>query len=88
MLKGRLFTWGREQQEVLKEIKQRLIKAPILHMSNHKGRFHLYSDTSKFAARNALYQIQNGKPRLVAYASKWLPEAVRSYSITELEVCG
>ena len=39
-------------------------------------------------AGSALYQIQNGKPRLIAYASKTLPEAVRSYSITELELCG
>ena len=37
---------------------------------------------------STLYQIQNGKPRLIAYASKRLPEAVRSYSITELELCG
>ena len=57
-------------------------------MPNHKGRFNLYSDMSKFAAGSALYQIQNGKPRLIAYASKRLPEAVRSYSITELELCG
>ena len=35
-----------------------------------------------------LYQIQNGKPKLIAYASKRLPEAARSYSITELELCG
>ena len=37
---------------------------------------------------SALYQIQNGKPRLIAYASKRLPEAARNYSITELELCG
>ena len=59
----------------------------MLHMLNHKGRFHLYLDTSKFMAGNALYQIPNGKPKLIAYASKRLPEAVRSYSITELELC-
>ena len=57
-------------------------------MSNHEGRLHLYSDMSKFATGSALYQIQSGKPRLIAYASKRLPEAVRSYSITELELCG
>ena len=43
---------------------------------------------AKFAAGSALYQIQNSKPKLIAYASKRLPEAVRSYSITELESCG
>ena len=57
-------------------------------MPNHEGRFHLYSDMSKFAAGSALYQIQNGKLRLIAYTSKRLPEAVRSYLITELELFG
>ena len=57
-------------------------------MPNTTGRFHLYSDTSKFATGTALYQIQNGKPNLIAYASKRLSEAARNYSITELELCG
>ena len=52
------------------------------------GRFHLYSDTSKFATGSALCQIQNGKPKLIAYMTKRLPEAMKSYSITELELCG
>ena len=55
-------------------------------MPNTTGRFHLYSDTSKFAIGSALYQIQNGKPKLIAYASKRLPEAARNYSSTELEL--
>ena len=57
-------------------------------MPNKTGRFHLYSDTSKFATGSAVYQIQNGKPKLIAYSSKRLPEAAKSYSITELEICG
>ena len=56
-------------------------------MPNMTGRFHLYSDTSKFATGSVLYHIQNGKPKLIAYASKRLPEAARNYSITELELC-
>ena len=79
---------GEEQQEAFEEIKRRLVKAPVLHMPNCEGRFHLYSDMSKFAAGSVLHQIQNGKLRLIAYVSKRLPEAVRSYSITELELCG
>ena len=35
-----------------------------------------------------MYQIQNGQPRLIAYASKRMPEAAKNYLITELEVCG
>ena len=48
----------------------------------------MYSDTSKFTTGSALYQIQNGQPRLIAYASKRIPEAAKNYSITELEMCG
>ena len=86
--KGRPFIWGNKQQNSLEEIKHRLIKLPVLHMPNKRGRFHLYSDTSKLATGSTLYQIQNGKPKLIAYMSKRLPEAAKSHSITELELCG
>ena len=86
--KGRTFVWGKEQQDSFEEITCRLIKPPVLHMPNTTGRFYLYSDTRKFATGSALYQIQNGKPKLILYASRRLPETVRHYSITELELCG
>ena len=56
-------------------------------MPDKVGRFQLYSDTSKYATGGALYQIQNGKPKLIAYSSKRLLEAACNYSITELEMC-
>ena len=34
-----------------------------------------------------LYQFQVGKPRLIAYVSKRMPDAAKNYSITELEMC-
>ena len=33
-----------------------------------------------------VHQIQNGKPKLIAYAGKRLPVAAKSYSITDLEL--
>ena len=84
--KGRPFVWGKEQDS-FEEIKCRLIKPPVLHMPNTTGRFHLYLDTSKFARGSTPYQIENGQPKLIAYASKRLPEAPKNYSITELELC-
>ena len=57
-------------------------------MPTTTGRFHLYSDTSKYATGSVLYQIQNGKPKLIAYASKRLPETANNYSNTESELCG
>ena len=81
--KGSQFIWGEEQQTAFEEIKQRLIKLPVLHLPNSTGRFHLYSDISKFATGSALYQIQKRKPKLIAYTSKRFPEATKNYSITE-----
>ena len=57
-------------------------------MPDRRGRFLLYSDTSKHATGSALYQVQDGKPKLIAYANKKMPEAAKNYSITELEMCG
>ena len=62
-------------------------KNPVLHLPDKKGRFQLYSDTSKCATGSALYEIQNGQPKFIAYVSKRMPEAVKNYSITELEMC-
>ena len=86
--KGRPFHWGKEQQDSFIEIKCRLVKPSVLHMPNKTGRFHLYSDTSKYVTGSTLYQIQGGKPKSIAYASKRLPEAATNYSFTELELCG
>ena len=86
--KGRPFQWGKDQQDSCIEIKCRLTKPPVLHMPNKTGRFHLYSDTSKFATGSALYQTKGGKPKLIVYDSKRLPKAARNYSIMELELCG
>ena len=57
-------------------------------MPDRWGRFLLYSDTSKFATGSALYKVQDGKPKLIAYASKRMPEAAKNHSITELEMYG
>ena len=86
--KGRHFVWGKEQQETFVEIKSRLQRPPVLHLPDRQGRFQLFSDTSKFATESALYQIQNGKPKRIAYVSKTMLEASKNYSITELEICG
>ena len=86
--KGRQFIWRKEQQTAFEEIKHRLVRSPVLYLPNSMGRFHLYSDTSKFAKGSMLYEMQNGKPKLIANTSKRLPEAAKIYSITELEMCG
>ena len=78
---------GEEQQKAFDEIKHRLQRPPVLHLPDRHGWFQMYSNTSKFATGSTLYQIQNGQPRHIAYASKRMPEAAKNYSITELEMC-
>ena len=79
--KGKPFIWGEEQQKAFEEIKSRLLKPPVLSMPDRRGRFLLYSDTSKFATGSALYQVQDGKPKVISYTSKRMPEATNNYSI-------
>ena len=86
--KGRHFIWGEGQQAMFEEIKSRLQNPPVIHMLDRRGRFLLYSDTSKHATGSALYQVQDRKPKLIAYASKRMPEVAKNYSIKELENCG
>ena len=86
--KGRPFLWGKEEQDTFEEIKNRMQNPSVLSMPDRKGRFILYSDTSKLATGSMLYQFQDGKPRLNAYTSKTMPEAAKNNSITELEMCG
>ena len=49
---------GRRTTDSFEEIKNRLKKPPILHMPNNTDRFHLYSDTSKFA-HYIKYRMEN-----------------------------
>ena len=86
--KGRLFIWGQEQEKAFKEVKLRLTNPPVLHLPKAEDRFILYSDTSIEGTGSSLWQMQEGKAKLIGYASKTLPEACSRYSVTELEMTG
>ena len=86
--KGRPFVWGQEQEKAFKEVKLRLTNPPVLHLPKAEGKFILYSDTSVEGTGSSLWQMQEGKAKLIGYASKTLPEACSRYSVTELEMTG
>ena len=86
--KDRPFIWGDAQKKAFREVKLRLTNPPVLHLPKAEGRFILYSDTSIEGTGCSPLQIQEGKPRLIGYASKNLPEACSRYSVTELEKTG
>ena len=86
--KDRPFIWGEAQEKAFREVKLRLTNPPVLHLPKAEGRYILYSDTSIEGTGCSLWQIQEGKPRLIGYASKTLSEACSRYSVTELEMTG
>ena len=86
--KGRPFVWGQEQEKAFKEVKLRLTNPPVLHLPKAEGRFILYSDTSVEGTGSSLQQMQEGKAKLIGYASKTLSEACSRCSVTELEMTG
>ena len=86
--KGRPFIWGKAQEKAFREVRLRLKNPPVLHLPMVEGRFILCSDTSIEGTGSSLWQIQEGKPKLIGYASKILPEACSRYSVTELEMTG
>ena len=86
--KDRPFMWGEAQEKAFNEVKLRLKNPPVLYLPRAKGRFVLYSDTSIEGTGSSLWQIQEGKPKLIGYASKTLPEACSRYSVTELAMTG
>ena len=92
--KGRPFIWQEEQQVTFETIKERMMNPPILYfpfslyLLKSRGRFILYYDSSRTHTGSSLWQIQNGKPRLIGYASKSLSDPALNYSVTELGMTG
>ena len=82
------FQWTDKHQKAFEDIKQLLVKPPILRMVSGSGFFCLESDTSRSAAGGTLYQWQDNEWVLVGYHSKRLPDAVHNYGVTELELTG
>ena len=86
--KGRPFQWGPEQEKSFWQIKKQLQSPPVLHLPRADGWVILYSNTSREGTGSSLWQVQEGKPRLIGFASKTLPKACQRYSVTELEMIG
>ena len=71
--KGKPFILGPEQEKAFRKVKERLTSPPVLHLPCATGCFILYTDTSTEGTGSSLWQIQEGKPCLIDYASKTLP---------------
>nr|GFA95782.1 putative reverse transcriptase domain-containing protein [Tanacetum cinerariifolium] len=82
MRKGEKFVWNEEREKSFKELKQRLVSAPVLTLPSGSGGFQIYSDASKKGLGCVL--MQHGK--VIAYASRQLkPYEVEEEIIRDLE---
>ena len=79
------WTWAGPEEESFHAIKQKLLQPPILGYANYKLPFVLHTDASSTGLGAVLYQVQEGKKRVIAYASRGLRQAEKNYPAHKLE---
>ena len=79
------FTWGPEQQTSFETIVSQLTSNPVLAYVDYSKPFTLHTDASSNGLGAVMYQTQNGKKRVIAYASRRQRPAERNYPAHKLE---
>nr|KAG5712690.1 hypothetical protein BaRGS_029745 [Batillaria attramentaria] len=83
--KQRKFHWGEEEQQAFDQLKAHLTSAPVLAYADPQKPFILNTDASTEGLGAVLYQHQDGRDRVIAYASRGLNQAERRYPAHKLE---
>ena len=83
---GHEVAWGEVEQAAFEQLKEALIAAPVLVAPEPDGGFILYTDASTVGVGAVLTQVQDGRPRAVAYYSRKLNGAERNYPVHEQEL--
>ena len=73
--------WTDEQQKALEETVERLTNPPVLAYPDCSQPFILHTDASKDGHSALLYQVQNGKMRVIGYTSRTLSPAEKGYHL-------
>ena len=80
------FSWSKECETAVEQLKQALQKAPILGYPNDTDPYTLTTDASLFGICAIISQRQQWGERVIAYASKTLSKSQRNYSATKREL--
>ncbi|CAG2191073.1 Retrovirus-related Pol polyprotein from transposon 17.6,Retrovirus-related Pol polyprotein from transposon 297 [Mytilus edulis] len=84
--KGKKFVWTDQCETAFHRIKQELTGANIMGHPNNADEFILDVDASGTGIGAVLQQVQEGRERVIAYASRSLNRAERNYCITQQEL--
>ena len=79
------FKWGVEEQVSFDTITDKLTNPPVLAYADYTLPFTVHTDASLDGLGAVLYQFQDGKERVIAYASRSLKPSEKNYPAHKLE---
>ena len=80
-----LFEWSEEHQQSFETLIDKLTSPPVLAYADCRLPFSVHTDASTSGLGAVLYQKQDGKERVVAYASRSLKPSEKNYPAHKLE---
>ena len=80
------FTWDESCQIAFETLKEKLCSSPVLAYPKPGLKYILDTDASDVGIDAVLSQVQDGKERVIAYASKKLNAQQQRYSVTRREL--
>ena len=87
-IKNMPFEWGPSQQKAFEELIELCSTTPVLAFADYTKPFILHTDASMDGLGAVLYQEQEGKERVLAFASRRLSRAEKNYPVHKLEFLG
>ena len=85
MEKNRPFVWTEECTKAYQELKDLLLKEPVVAYPDFSIPFRLYTDASNIGLGAILAQKQKGRERIICCASRTLNKLEQNYSATKKE---
>ena len=76
-----ILIWGEEQQEAFTKLVNACCSSPVLAFADFTKPFKLHTDASMDGLGAVLYQTQDGKDRVIAYASRRLTKSEQNYPV-------
>ena len=83
--KKTMINWSEAAQSFFEVLKELCVNAPILAFPNYKIPFILHTDSSTEGLGAVLYQEQEGKLKVIAYASRSVTKTESNYPAHKLE---